>query len=289
MEEISTLFTNFWPLIWGIIAVISLFTFTWVVSVILKNASIVDWIWGMGFVVQACVYISKDTYIPINYPRIIFSSLIIIHGLRLSIYIIIRGWSKGEDKRYKNLFRDKYGNKMWWISYFSIFLFQSILNLIIGFDIYTFNSIIRIDNINLGCFFFGSCLMLIGTVYETVADMQLYKFKKKSENVGKILDSGLWYYSRHPNYFGECVFWLGTYICNLSALIWFTFFSPLTIIFFILYVSGIPILEKSMENTHNNKYGKYVKTTSSFFPWFKYKDNQVENQEKHDSQIKNCI
>jgi steroid 5-alpha reductase family enzyme len=269
MGEFSELFSNYMPLIYGIISVVCLFVLTWLVSVLIKNASIVDWIWGAGFAVQAMVYVSKDSEKGINYPRIIFSALIILHGLRLSIYIAIRGWSKGEDKRYKEIFRDKLGKNMWWASLFMIFLFQSIINLVVGFVIYTFNSVIDINKINIGVFFFGAAIMLIGTLYETIADLQLYFFKKNPNNSGKVLNSGLWYYCRHPNYFGESVFWVGCYICNLSALIWFTFFSPVLMIFFIVYVSGVPILERGLSKDYEGKYGDYIGTTSSFIPWCK--------------------
>ena len=273
MVAISSLFDNYMPLIYGIIAVYALFIFTWVISLILKNASVVDWIWGLGFAVQAGVFLSKDSDKGLNYTRIVFSSLVIFHGLRLAVYITVRGWSKGEDKRYKTIFRDKYGGNMWWVSLVMIFLFQALINLIVGLVIYTQNSVLNIDDVNLGAFFFGIAVMFLGTVYETVADLQLYFFKKDTNNSGKVLNSGLWYYSRHPNYFGESVFWLGCYICNLSAGIWFTFFSPVLMIFFIVFVSGVPILENMMNKDYDSKYGSYIRTTSSFLPWCKLKDN----------------
>jgi steroid 5-alpha reductase family enzyme len=277
MVAISSLFDNYMPLIYGIIAVYCLFLATWVVSILIKNVAIVDWIWGLGFTVQAAVYLSKDYEKGLAYPRIIFSVLIMVHGLRLCLYIAIRGWSKPEDKRYKTIFRDKYGdNNMWWVSLVMIFIFQALINLIVGFGIYTQNSVNTVSEINLGVFFFGIGVMFLGTVYETVADLQLYFFKKKPVNSGKVLNSGLWYYSRHPNYFGESVFWLGTYICNLSAVIWFTFFCPLLMIFFIVYVSGVPILENMMNKDYDSKYGSYIRTTSSFFPWCKFEDKNLD-------------
>jgi steroid 5-alpha reductase family enzyme len=285
MVDTTDLFTVYMPLIYGIIAVCSLFTVTWVISVILKNAGVVDFIWGLGFALQAAVYLSKNSELGINYARIVFSALVILHGLRLSIYIMIRGWSKPEDKRYKTLFRDKYGDNMWWVSFFIIFLFQSIINLVVGMVIYAMNSVQKIEDINIGAFFFGVAVMFIGTLYETIADLQLYFFKNNPENNGKVLNSGLWYLSRHPNYFGESVFWLGCYICNLSAVVWFTFFSPLLMIFFIVFVSGVPILETMMSKEYDSKYGSYIRTTSSFFPWCKFEDReansvpQLENNE----------
>jgi steroid 5-alpha reductase family enzyme len=286
MVDIKDLFVDYWPLIWGIVAVVGLFSFTWILSLILKNAAIVDVIWGLGFSVQAGIFLSKDTNNLINnYPRIVFSSLVILHGLRLSLYILFRAWGKPEDKRYKVLFRDKYGKNFWWVSYFLIYLFQSLINLAVGLVIYTINSVKNLEDINLGVFFFGAAVMLIGTLYETIADFQLYFFKKNPKNTGKVLNAGLWYYSRHPNYFGESVFWLGTYICNLSAVIWFTFYSPLLMICFIIFVSGVPILENFMNKDYDSKYGSYIRTTSSFFPWCKFQDKvsvaEVKNTESY--------
>jgi steroid 5-alpha reductase family enzyme len=251
-----------------------------VISLIFKNAGIVDIIWGLGFAVQAGIYLTKDSqYLITNYPRIIFSFLVIIHGLRLSVYILIRACNKPEDKRYKVLFRDKFGDNFWWISFFAIFLFQALINIIVGIVIYVMNSVPKIEVINLGVFFFGTFVMIFGTLYETISDFQLYFFKKNPDNAGKILNAGLWYYSRHPNYFGESVFWLGTYICNLSATIWFTFFSPVLMICFIVFVSGVPILEDFMNKDYDNKYRNYILTTSSFFPWCKLKNTEGDDLE----------
>jgi steroid 5-alpha reductase family enzyme len=190
----------------------------------MKNAGVVDMIWGLGFVVQAAVYLSKDADKGLNYPKIIFASLVMAHGLRLSLYIMFRGCGKPEDKRYRTIFREKYGDNMWWVSFFLIFAFQALINLIVGMVLYAFESVQKQEDINLGAFFFGVAVMFMGTLYETIADLQLYYFKSNTKNQGKVLNAGLWYYSRHPNYFGESVFWVGTYICNLSAVIWFTFF-----------------------------------------------------------------
>jgi steroid 5-alpha reductase family enzyme len=244
----------------------------------MKNAGVVDMIWGLGFVVQAAVYLSKDADKGLNYPKIIFASLVMAHGLRLSLYIMFRGCGKPEDKRYRTIFREKYGDNMWWVSFFLIFAFQALINLIVGMVLYAFESVQKQEDINLGAFFFGVAVMFMGTLYETIADLQLYYFKSNTKNQGKVLNAGLWYYSRHPNYFGESVFWVGTYICNLSAVIWFTFFSPILMIFFITYVSGVPILERSMTVDYDSKYGNYIRTTSSFFPWCKFEDKEGDNR-----------
>ncbi len=279
MVSISSLFEDAMPLAWGGIALLSLFTLTWLLSVFMKNAGIVDMIWGLGFSLQAAVYLTKDTKsLKENYTRIIFSALVIFHGLRLSIYIMFRGCGKPEDKRYKELFRDKYKDNFWWVSYPVIFLFQSILNFIVGFDIYTMNSVKKLSDVNLPAFYVGAAVMFIGTLYETVADLQLYFFKNNPENKGKVLNSGVWYFCRHPNYFGESVFWVGTYICNLSAVIWFTFFCPIIMVLTIIFVSGVPILEKNMNRDYDSKYGSYIRTTSSFFPWCKFEDKGFDGE-----------
>jgi steroid 5-alpha reductase family enzyme len=282
MVEIADLFVNFWPLIWGIVAVLSFFIIAWMISVKIKNVGIVDWIWGIGFVIQASVYVSKDSELGVNYPRIIYSALVMLHGIRLSIHITIRSWGKGEDKRYTKYFREESGEKFWWVSLFNVFLIQAITNLIVGLCIYTFNSVHNLSDINLAVFFVGAAVMFIGTIYEGIADYQLYSFKNNSENAGKVINSGLWYFCRHPNYFGESLFWIGNYIVNLSAVIWFVFFSPLIMMYTIISITGIAIMKKSKEN--DEKYGSYIRTTSAFIPWCKLKDNGFPVKE-HDGNI----
>ena len=267
---------NMMSFLYGSMTCLGIFLITWVISVIIKNTAIVDIIWGFAFTAQALVfYLTCDFYTKFSWYRALFVAIVSAHGLRLTIYILIRAIGKPEDKRYTELFRDKYGGNFWWISLFTVFLMQLVLNLIIGFPIFAFacSTKIPIENISYGI---GTAVMVFGTVYETVADLQLYFFKKNPRNKGKVLNTGLWYYSRHPNYFGEGVFWIGVYVVNISGGIYFTAFSPIIMIIFLLFVSGVSINEQFMKKNYSDEYKYYILSTSSYIPWCKKEVSNFE-------------
>jgi len=285
MVEVNEIFMDSWGLLWSFIGLFGLFTLTWIISIPMVNVGIIDVIWGLSFVLQALIhyfYYSRNLSEPV-WQTIVYTGLITFHGLRLSIFLAVRNCGKPEDRRYQVLFREKYGAKYWWLSYFITFWFQLILSFIIGFVIFSFNTITNSNKINTPTFLVGACIMFLGSVYESIADQQLYNFKKNPENKGKVLNSGLWYYCRHPNYFGESVFWLGTFIVSLSAVIYYCIFSPVLMIIFINFISGTPITEKTISTGKSEEYKKYLRTTSTFFPWCKLKDKE---QEIADDQVK---
>lgn len=276
--EINNIFADSWGLLWSFIGLFGLFTSTWLISIAMKNVGIIDVIWGFSFVIQALIYYlyyGRNNSWPVWQP-LTYTGLIAFHGLRLFIYLAIRNCGKPEDRRYKILFRDKYGEKYWWFSYFITFWPQLILSFIIGFVIFSFNTIDERykDTINDPIFIIGASIMFLSTLYETVADQQLYNFKKNPDNRGKVLNNGLWYYCRHPNYFGETFFWVGTFIVNLSATIYYSIFSPMIMIYFVNFISGTPITEKNISSEKSEEYKKYIRTTSTFFPWCKLKDKE---------------
>jgi steroid 5-alpha reductase family enzyme len=207
----------------------SLFILTWILSIPMKNAGLTDCIWGLVFVIQAITSLLSSTIF--TWQKLTFASIVVLHGLHLSIYILTRTIGSPEDRRFTNLFRDRYGKDMWWKSLFAIYLKDFFLTAISGFPIYAFLTVSK--NINNGVFIIGSLLMFIGSFIESIADIQLYKFKL--ENRDKLYFSGLWKYCRHPNYFGECLFWIGLYVANLSAGIYFTIFSPVILIYYQLW------------------------------------------------------
>ena len=118
----------------------------------------------------------------------------------------------------------------------------------------------------------GSIIWMIGFVFESVSDWQLARFKADQTNAGKVMDRGLWAYSRHPNYFGECLIWWGIFLIALSTPnSWWTVVSPIVITAVLLKMTGIPLTEKTIINTRPG-YRDYIKRTPSFFPWFPQKD-----------------
>ena len=295
MVEISEIFFNSYGLLWSFVGLICLFTITWLISIPLKNVGLVDIIWGLSFGLQALIhYFFYGNYFNPVWQTIVFTGLVLLHGLRLTIYLLIRNCGKPEDKRYTLIFRNKIGEKFWWISYFAVFLPQLILSFIIGFLIFSFNTIKDENSINIPAFLVGVCIMFIGTLYESIADQQLYYFKNNQKNKGKVLNNGLWYYSRHPNYFGETVFWIGVYIVNLSAVIYYTIFSVVIMIYLVNCLSGTPITEKNISSEKSEDYKKYIRTTSVLIPWckIKYKEevnniNVDENVNKNNMEMEN--
>jgi steroid 5-alpha reductase family enzyme len=236
----------------------------WLLSLLLKNASIMDVMWGSGFVILVWFYFF-NTPDGLVSRKVLISSLITIWGLRLSIYIFVRNRGKGEDYRYKN-WRIHNGKKWWWLSFFKVFLLQGILLWIIsmpllGSQIAGKNHPIWLIDL------IGTFIWIIGFLFESIGDYQLLAFKSIPSNKGKTFDDGLWKYSRHPNYFGEALQWWGFYLIAAAAGSWWTIFSPLLITFLLLRVSGISLLEKSLENTKPG-YKRYIEKTSAFLPWF---------------------
>jgi steroid 5-alpha reductase family enzyme len=243
--------------------ILVLMTALWVISLILKNSSIVDIFWGSGFVVSVWVYfiLSPDGFI---LRKLLIAFLVTIWGLRLSIHILLRNWGKPEDFRYQK-WRKEAGRKWWWQSYFKVFFLQGILLWIISAPLYAAQWNGMPANLSI-LDFLGAGVWLIGFFFEVVGDAQLTRFRSRPENKAKVLDSGVWKYTRHPNYFGDATQWWGFFLIALAAGGWWSIFSPVIMTFLLLRVSGVALLEKSMETRPG--YKEYVQKTSSFIPWF---------------------
>ena len=244
-------------------AIMSMMTILWLISVKIKNVSIVDLFWGFGFVVAAVVYfIFTDGF---ETRKILLMTLVAIWGLRLSIYLAWRNIGKGEDFRYQKFRKDFGENRYWWYSFFSVFLLQGFLMWLIsvpllGAQFYAGNSLGILDFIGVG-------IWIIGFVFEAGGDIQLAKFKANPANKGKVLDTGFWHYTRHPNYFGDSAVWFGYGLICLSAGSYFPILGSILMTALIIKVSGVALLEKTL-NTSKPAYQEYVRKTSAFIPWF---------------------
>jgi len=244
-------------------------TAIWIASLILKNTSIVDIFWGLGFVLTSWLVFLIANPNP-DIFKLILLSLVSIWGLRLSIYIFIRNHRKPEDFRYK-AWREEHGPNWWWYSFFQTFLLQGLFMWIISTPlsaafISTKQSFIPIAII-------GLILWIIGFYFEAMGDYQLSRFKSNPSNKGKVLDTGVWRYSRHPNYFGDSAQWWGFFILAASFGAYWTIYSPILMTLLLLRVSGVTLLEKTLKET-KPQYKEYIETTSSFIPWFpKKKEN----------------
>jgi steroid 5-alpha reductase family enzyme len=235
----------------------------WLISLRLQNSSIVDIFWGTGFVIATWLYFALT---PDGFPlrKVLIGILVTVWGLRLSIHILTRNWGKAEDFRYQK-WRREAGPRWWWQSYFQVFLLQGLLLWIISAPLLAAQSSSLPDRWT----FFdlaGLVLWAVGFFFESAGDLQLARFKADPTHKGKVLDSGVWRYTRHPNYFGDSAQWWGYFLIAAGAGGWWTVFSPVIMTLLLLRVSGVALLEKTLETRPG--YREYVERTSAFIPWF---------------------
>jgi steroid 5-alpha reductase family enzyme len=227
-----------------------------------KNNSIIDIFWGLGFVVAA--FSGLMIHGAFEIKSLIVVLLVAIWGLRLTYHIHKRNMGKPEDFRYVN-FRKQWGSK--WVllkAFLHVYMLQFTMLLLISS---AFLNIIITNKSGLGLLdLVGIVVWVIGFYFESRSDYELKMFKADKANKGKILTSGLFKYSRHPNYFGEAVMWWGIYLMGLSSGGFIFIFSPITITILVRYVSGVPMLEKHYEG--NEAFQRYAEKTSIFIPWF---------------------
>lgn len=244
-------------------------TFWFLISVLAKRNDIADTAWGLGFVTVVFSLYYKYGFSNL-YFAIIFA-LVTLWGLRLTLHIFTRNINKKEDKRYIELTKS-WGKWFYLRSYLQVFLLQGFLMLLVSMSAIVASSYVpglfRIMLYRFPYFlYFGVLVWFVGFIFETVGDYQLSRFLSNPKNKGKIMSSGLWRYTRHPNYFGEVTQWWGLFLIVSTIPNWYlAIISPLTITCLILLVSGIPMTERPFES--NPEFKKYKKVTSAFFPWF---------------------
>lgn len=244
------------------------FNIIFIVAQIMKNNSIVDSFWGPGFfVVTGYTFLQSENR---GIKAILILVLVTIWALRLFTHITIRNWRKPEDYRYQNM-RKRWGNSFPVLkSYINVFILQGVLLYIIALPIIRVNNskVQELSLLNI----IGVLFWLIGFYFEVVGDKELRDFKNNIENKGKIMTEGLWKYARHPNYFGEALMWWGIFFIAISDINEIVLIiSPILITLLLLFVSGVPLLEKKYKNREDFK--EYSKRTNKFFPWFPKKNN----------------
>ncbi len=236
----------------------------WKASIALGDASIIDRFWGLGFVLLCGAGLSLSAS-PTPHQWLV-SGLVALWGLRLSTHITWRNWGTGEDYRYRAM-REKHGASFPWKSLFTVFLLQGFLTWFIALPlqlVFAAKDEVPISGLS----FLGLALFAVGFLFEGVGDWQLARFKANPANKGKVMDRGLWHYTRHPNYFGDAVLWWGLFIVALPAPnVLFTVLSPAVMTLFLMKVSGVPLLEKRMAETRPD-YAEYVAKTPAFIPWW---------------------
>ncbi len=235
-------------------------SFWFLVSVFKKRNDVADVAWGLGFVLLAwAAFFISGNY---SVRSLLVNLLVSIWGLRLAWHISKRNKGKTEDYRYL-AWRKEWGNWFYFRSFLQVYLLQGVLLFLIIFPVLFINKntgpLLNIIDA------FGILVWLIGFFFESVGDSQLASFIKNPSNKGRLMQSGLWKYSRHPNYFGEVTQWWGLWLVAIGISGgWVSIIGPLTITILILKVSGVPLLEKKM--AENPEFAEYKKRTSVFIP-----------------------
>jgi steroid 5-alpha reductase family enzyme len=240
--------------------ILGMMTAMWLLSLVLKDSSIVDIFWGAGFVIT--FWFSYATS-GLSHPTSVtlLGIIVTIWGLRLSLYILSRNAGHGEDFRYA-AWREENGRRWWWFSFFQVFLLQGVIMWAVAAPLVA----AQFASSGLGILpILGMLLWLVGFIFEAGGDWQLARFKADPANKGKLLTTGLWGLTRHPNYFGDAVQWWGFWLFALAAGGWWTIFSPVIMSFLLVRVSGVAMLEKSLKETKPG-YAEYVENVPAFVP-----------------------
>ena len=234
----------------------------WLLSLALRDVSIVDVFWGLGFVLVAhFVRASAAGFAPRAW---LVTVLVTLWGVRLGAYLLWRNWGGGEDYRYQAM-RRHYGPTFWLVSLAVVFGLQGLLMWVISLPVQL--AVAAPVPAALGPLdVLGTVLVLIGLGFESIGDLQLARFKADPASKGRVMDRGLWRYTRHPNYFGDAVVWWGLYGFALATGHPLAIVGPVVMTYLLTRLSGVPLLEKKLAKTRAG-YAEYVARTSSFVPW----------------------
>lgn len=246
-------------LLWTGAALLVVAVAFWLVSLWRNDVSIVDSLWSLMFLIAALVYAAMSDTVGPREPLVL--AMAAIWALRLSIYISWRNHGQPEDYRYQEI-RANNEPGFRYKSLYIVFILQAALAWIISLPLAAAISGPGEPGI---LDFAGIVLWVTGMIFEAVGDYQLSRFRKDPRNRGKVLDTGLWRYTRHPNYFGNATLWWGFYLVALSADGWWTIVSPLLMTFLLLKVSGVALLEKDIGG-RRPEYRRYMQRTNAFFP-----------------------
>lgn len=243
----------------GLAVVLTAMTVLWLVSLRIRDASIVDPFWGPGFLLVTASWVLAAG--PVSPRAVLVLVLVGAWAARLGVHLLGRNRREGEDPRYA-AWREEHGDAFWWVSLFKIFWLQAAILWVVALPLL----VSVVSRAPMGAWeVVGALVFLAGFLTEAVADLQLRRFRQDPANRGRVLDTGLWRYSRHPNYFGDAVLWWGLWLVAVGAGGWWTVFSPVLMTFLLLKVSGVTLLEKDMED-RRPEYAEYVRRTSAFVP-----------------------
>jgi steroid 5-alpha reductase family enzyme len=244
----------------GLGMLVAIVTVTWFASLLRRNASIVDSVWSILFVVAGWTY-AATVVAPPGARRTLVLTLVTAWGLRLAGHITWRNWGHGEDPRYQSM-RRRQGPTFPVKSLVTVFLLQGLLAWVVSLPL-----LVGVDGSDdLGVLAgLGVAVWLVGFTFEAVGDVQLARFKADPGTAGAVMDQGLWRYTRHPNYFGDATQWWGLWLIAAEAGGWWTAIGPALMTFLLLRVSGVALLERRMGRS-KPAYADYVARTNAFLP-----------------------
>jgi steroid 5-alpha reductase family enzyme len=245
--------------LFGLLPILALAVATWLASVAKRDVSIVDSVWSLLLLAAALTYACVHAQ---EMPRTTLVLLLVtIWALRLAVHITLRSWGEPEDRRYQAI-RARNQPGFVWKSLYLVFALQGFLAWIVSLSLLAAVSGTQalgwLDAV-------GVALWIGGFLFESIADWQLTRFKAAPSNHGKVLDIGLWRYTRHPNYFGESLVWWGFFLIALSAGGWWSIFSPVLMSVLLMRVSGVTLLEQNIVE-RRPAYRAYIQCTNAFFP-----------------------
>lgn len=232
---------------------------SWIFGIFKKDVSFVDSLWPLFFLVAAVVFALDVQTLSARGQLVLV--LVVVWSLRLSIYITARNWGEPEDYRYQTI-RNNNEPGFAFKSLYIVFGLQGVLAWLIALPLLpaiTSNSALSWIDL------FAVAIWTVGFIFEAVGDYQLARFKSRIDSQGRALDTGLWRYTRHPNYFGEFCMWWAFYLFAVAAGGWWSIASPLLMNFLLLKVSGVAMLEKTISD-RRPEYAAYIRRTNAFFP-----------------------
>jgi steroid 5-alpha reductase family enzyme len=257
------------PYIIALLVILGVGVASWVLSVAKRDVSFVDSLWSLFFLLAAAVFALAAEPLSIKGQLVLI--LVAIWALRLSIYITARNWGEPEDYRYQSI-RANNEPGFAFKSLYIVFGLQGVLAWLVALPLLpaiTSGSAFNwIDGV-------AAALWLVGFVFEAGGDYQLSRFKARADSKGQVLDTGLWRYTRHPNYFGDFCIWWSFYLFAGASGGWWSIVSPLLMSLLLLKVSGVAMLEKTISD-RRPEYAEYIQRTNAFFPGPRNSPNKLK-------------
>lgn len=247
------------PYVVALAVILGVGVVSWVLSVIKKDVSFVDSLWSLFFLLAAAVFAIGAQ--PLSARGIVVLVLVAAWALRLSIYITARNWGEPEDYRYQSI---RANNEPGFAlkSLYIVFGLQGVLAWLIALPLLpAITSAAPLGVVDLA----AALLWVTGFIFEAGGDYQLARFKANQDSKGRVLNTGLWRYTRHPNYFGDFCIWWSFFLFAVSAGGWWSIASPILMSVLLLKVSGVAMLENTITE-RRPEYADYIRRTNAFFP-----------------------